>query len=179
MHSETLYHFRKTRKQHAAKFINMALMCWLYMAGIEFFDSVLGKAPPPETKLIMLVAFALASAILLAVAWWLRGHPAVYEAQINAQRFRISYPGSEQWSFDVPVSDIKRFEHRKTLSHAGSGIVRSGVLMCDGTFHSIPMNYGNNINKMYRAVKKVRPDVTFPSRVNTRVEGFLERDYDD
>lgn len=179
MNPTPLYHFRKTRKQRAWLFINMALMCWLYMAGVWFFEPLVGKVMPAVTGLIMLTAFAVASVVLLALAWWLRCHPAVYEAMVTTQRLRIDYPGSQQWSFDVSLADIKRFEHRKTLSHAGSGIARSGVLLRDGTFHPIPMNYGNNINKMYRAVKQVRPQVTFPRRVNTRVEGLLERDYTD
>lgn len=177
--SKALYHFRKSRKQRSWLFINMALMCCLYMAAIVISERFVTTPLADQTKTIMLAGFASASVVLLVIAWWLRRHPAVYEALITTERFRVHYPGSKQWSFDLPVVDIKRFEHRQTLSHAGSGIVSIGVLTFDGVFHPIPMNYGNNINKMYRAVKKVRPDVTFPSRVNTRVEGILERDYAD
>ncbi len=91
----------------------------------------------------------------------------------------MKYPGSTMWSFDIKISDIKRFEHRNTLSHAGKGIGESGALLNDGSFHEISMNYGNNINDMYEAVKTINPNVTFPKKVNKKVFGPLDKNYDE
>ena len=103
----------------------------------------------------------------------------------------MDYPGSAQWSFDVDINDIKRFEHRNTLSHAGKGIPKVGILMNDGTFHQISLNYFNGTGKwsdlidggavgdMCRAIQQIRPEVNYSKKTNMRVEGLLERDYRD
>jgi hypothetical protein len=179
MTERVLYHHRKTRAQRSWIFFNMAVCCWLYIGGIFAYQHF-GERPLPEDFIqVGVPAFVLASLVLLGVFMWLRKHPAVYEAIVTQERFSVHYPGSRQWSFDVAIEDIRRFEHCNTLSHAGKGIGQTGVLMKDGTFHQISMNYGNSVNDMFRAVKQANPDVTYPKKENLRVEGFLAKDYDD
>jgi hypothetical protein len=98
------------------------------------------------------------------VARWLKKHPATYEATISKERFKIIYPGSTKWSFDIKISDIKRFEHRNTLSHAGKGIGKTGVLLLNGKFYEICGNYGPNINKMHAVIRTIRPEVPSHSK---------------
>lgn len=88
----------------------------------------------------------------------------------------MRYPGSQMWSFGIKVSDIRKFEHRNTLSHPGSGTGKSGVLLKDGSFYDVSMGYGSNLNKMYVAIKEVNAEVTLPKKVNLKVEGPLARD---
>ena len=175
---EAIFHFKKSRKQQSKIFINMGVACLVYIIGLYGYEHFLNKTVSENFRNIYIAAFSISSAILFYIAWWLRTHPASYEATITTDRFIVNYPGSTKWSFDVKVSDIKRFEHRNTLSHAGKGIGASGILLNDGTFHEICMNYGNNINKMYEAVKSINPNVTFPKTVNKKVSGPLSKDYD-
>lgn len=128
---------------------------------------------------IYIITFSFSSVILFYVGWWHRNHAATYEAAITSHKFTVKYPGSTMWSFDVKVSDIKRFEHRNTLSHTGNSIGESGILLNDGSFHEISMNYGNNINDMYDAVKTINSNVTFPKKVNKKVFGPLDKNYDE
>lgn len=69
---------------------------------------------------------------------------------------------------------------RQVTSVEDEGITDLGILLKDGTFHHLSMNYRNNINKMYEAVKSVNPNVSFPKKTNKRVEhGPFKKDYDD
>ncbi|MBB3048944.1 hypothetical protein FHR99_003218 [Litorivivens lipolytica] len=175
--SKELYHYRKSRAQWAFLFLNMAIACWVYIGAIFAAERFFAVDIPADTRFWAVLGFSIASVLLLAFVYWLLTHPAVYEAIITEERFVVSYPDSEAWSFDVSIADIKRFEHRRKLSHAGDGITYSGILMKNGTFHNVSMNYGNNINKMFKAIKTIRPELEFPSQINQKVEGPLARDY--
>ena len=180
MSESPLYHFRKSRRQRARLFRNMAAMCWVYVAAREAFVRIGGAHVPGETRMAVLVTLPLASVVLLGVAWWHRRNPGVYEATITRERFTVRYPGSERWSFSVPLEDIRRFESRRELSHAGASPITQGIVLRDGRFLPITMNYGNHIGRMHKAVQAVRPEVEFPARVNQRTRGLgLDRDYAD
>ena len=175
---ELIYHYKKNRKQRSWLFINMGLACLFYIIVILTYDKFSSRELPESLLPISIIGFSIASGILFYIAWWHRTHPATYEATIDHDRFIISYPGSNQWSFDVKIADIKRFESRNTLSHAGEGIGQTGILLHDGTFHEISMNYGNSLNDIYKAIKSINPNVEFPTKVNQKVSGILEKDYD-
>jgi hypothetical protein len=145
---EFIYHYKKNRQQQSRLFIRMGIACWVYIAGLYGYEIILDKTVPDDLRLIWLGAFSVSSVILFYVAWWHIKNPATYEATISNDRFIVSYPSVAGWSFDIKISDIKRFENRLTLSHAGVGIMQHGVLLKDGSFHHIPMNYGTSINKM-------------------------------
>ncbi len=174
-----VYHYKKNRKQQSLTYIRMGIACWVYIAGLYGYEFYFDETVETQFRLIWVAVFSIASAILFYIAWWHRIHPATYEAIITRERFIIDYPGSSEWSFDIKISDIKRFEHRNTLSHAGRGIGQHGVLLKDGTFHDICMNYGSSINKMYKAIHTIDPNITFPKKVNKKISGFLVKDYDD
>ncbi|MBT0586085.1 hypothetical protein [Alteromonas oceanisediminis] len=170
MNKDVVFHFSKTRAQRSRKFIYMALMCWVYIGAIYLYSQFGARALPASFVNISYVAFSVSSIILIVIAVWHHRHPAVFEAILTAKRLIVRYPGSERWSFDVAVDDIKRFEYRRTLSHAGDGITQHGIVMKDGTFHHCSMNYDLNLNTLHKAVQQVRPDVEFPKTVNKRVE---------
>ena len=156
----------------------MGIACLVYIAGLYGYEYFLDESVSESLRSIYIIVFSISSVIMFYVAWWQRTHPATYEAVITTDRFVVSYPGSPMWSFDIKVSDIKRFEHRNTLSHAGKGIGESGVLLNDGNFHEICMNYGNNINEMYAAINSINPNVTFPKNLNKKVFGPITKGYD-
>lgn len=158
----------------------MAITCLFYMGCIYFYNHYSNFTPlPSDLVQVSYIAFSCASIILFYIAFWHWRNPAEYEAFITNEKFVVNYPESEQWSFEVKIKDIKRFEHRNSLSHAGKGISRSGVLLHDGTFHEISMNYGNRIKDMYLAVKKVNPKINFSSKVNLKVKGpLIDKEYD-
>ncbi|MEE2730661.1 MAG: hypothetical protein VYA55_07535 [Pseudomonadota bacterium] len=177
--SQPLYHYKKSRRQQARLFIRMGVFCWLYVAALFGYEAYAQQTLPEDLRLAMLMAFPLASGVLFLIAWWLIAHPADYEATITRDQFEVRYPGSEHWSFSVSVADIKRFESRQTLSHAGPGIMEQGIVLKDGRFFHISMNYGNHIGDMYKAVKSVNPEVTYPARVNRKAQGLgINKDYD-
>lgn len=180
MAGRVLYQFSKSRKQRSKLFFRMALFCWVYVLAFLLYEKYGAQTAPDESiYLVVMTAFPLASMILLLIGRWHLRNPATYRAIITEEQFVVEYPGSGQWSFCVDVRDIKRFENRQTLSHAGRGIPQHGILMNDGSFHHITMNYGNNIREMYKAVKQVNPGVTFPSRVNLKTTGLgLDKDYE-
>jgi hypothetical protein len=175
---KVIYHYKKSRKQRSLIFINMGIMCLVYIAGIHSFEYFFNKTIPEDTRNIGTIVLFISSMILFNVARWLRNNPATYEAIITTKSFTIIYPNSKIWSFKVLISDIKRFEHRNTLSHAGSGIGSSGILLNDGSFQEISMNYGNYISKMHKAVQSVREEVDFPKKVNQKITGPINKDYD-
>ena len=179
MQADILYHFKRDRKQRARLFARMALACWLYIAAIFGYDYFASTPLPAGFRLYGTAGFALASAILGYVVWWLRTHPATFEATITRERFRIHYPDVPRWSFDVAIHDIKRFESRNTLSHAGAGIMQHGIVLTNGTFHHISMNYGASLYAMHKAIQVVAPEVPFHKKVNQKVFGALAKDYDD
>lgn len=179
MTSEPIYYYKKSRRQRARLLIRMGLFCWIYVAALFCYEGFTQKNVPEDTRMALLIAFPVASAVLFLIAWWLIMHPADYVATITREKFVVSYPDSESWSFSVNTADIKQFENRQELSHAGSGIMQHGILLKDGRFFHISMNYGNSIWDMYKAVKSVNPEVTFPSKVNKKVEGLgISKDYD-
>ena len=177
MNTDVIFHFSKTRAQRARKFIYMALMCWVYIGAITLYSKFGAQALPASFVDISYLVFSLSSIILIAIAAWHHRHPAVFEAVLTDQRLIVRYPGSKQWSFDVAIDDIKRFEYRQTLSHAGDGIPQHGIVLKDGTFHHCSMNYDLNLNTLHKAVQQIRPDVEFPKTVNKRIEGPFKRPY--
>jgi hypothetical protein len=52
-------------------------------------------------------------------------------------------------------------------------------MLNDGSFYEISMNYGNNINEMHAAVKTINSNVTFPKKVNKKVFGTFDKNYDE
>lgn len=179
MTEQILYQYIKTRAERSKLFICMGLFCWVYVAILLLYEKYGSKPVPHDLRLAMLIVFPVASVILFLIALWHRRNPATYRAIITPERFTVEYPGADAWSFSVRVADIKRFENRQTLGHAGKGIVQHGLLMEDGSFHHITMNYGNSIRDMYKAVASVKPEVTFPYKVNLKTRGLgLDKDYD-
>lgn len=190
--NKILYHVERTRKQVSRVLFNMGIGCWVYIVGFYIYDNY-SNTPTflGDDGHIVISAFVGASIILFAFAIWHLRNPATYSVTVTSERFIIHYPGSKKWSFDVAIADIKRFEHRNTLSHAGQGHPEVGVLLKNGKFHHISLNYfngtgkfsdlitGGPVGEMHRAVQQINPDITYPKAMNTKVEGFLKRDYSD
>lgn len=175
---DVIYEFVKTRQQRSRLFINMAIMCLVYIAGLALYENLGSVEITRSFRLIAYWAFSVASLVLFYIAYWHRKHPATYRAVVTKERLIVEYPQSEQWSFNIAIDEIERFESRQSLSHAGSGVMHTGVLLTDGSFYSIPLNYGLELGKLHKAIKTIRPEVDFPTKVNKRVEGFLAKDYE-
>ncbi len=165
-----LYHYKINRKQRSKTFIRIGLACLLYIGALFIYEIYSGDRVPENLRSICIYAFSFSAAAMFYIAWWHIKNPATYEAYITSQKFVVDYPDSPIWSFNVNISDIEKFEHRQTLSHAGRGIVESGIVMKNGEFHEIVMNYGNNINKMHAALKDVNRNITFSKRVNQKFQ---------
>ncbi len=180
MDSEPIYHFHKTRRQQSRLFFRMAGMCWFYMLCLFFYEFSIGEPVAEDFRLASYWGFSIASMILVMIGWWHLEKPGYFEAIVTHEQLKIHYPDSDNWSFQCRIDDIVRFEHRRKHDHAGKSPLRSGVVLEDGSFHHISMNYGNSLNDIYKAVKSVKPGVTFSSQVNTKYEGLgLDRDYKD
>lgn len=168
MKEQYLYYFKKTRKQRSMLFIRMAAM-FLFYVGVLFWvkEKEIFKLPE-DTHQIMMWAFSGLSVVLLYVAWWHIKNPATFEAYITNDKFFVSYPGVTNWSFDVYNKDILRLEVRQSHSGAGKSLSRTGLVMENGDFHELCMNYGNSIRQMHKALKTKYPEVSFTSRVKTK-----------
>ncbi len=166
MSEEYLYHFKKTRKQRATLFFRMGLVSLGYLAVVYLIENYTDVAIPENLHNIMLIAFTLTAVILFYIAWWHIKNPAAYEAIITSRELSINYPESMAWSFKVKIEDIEKIEHRQTVSSGGKSIVRTGVVMKNADFHKISMNYGNSVNKMFKVLKSVNPEITFPKIIN-------------
>jgi hypothetical protein len=81
--------------------------------------------------------------------------------------FSVSYPEVELWSFKVNIEDINKIEQRQNHSSGGKSILNVGVVMNNSDFHKISMNYGNSVNKMFKILKSIKPEITFPKTVKT------------
>ena len=167
MPEEYLYYFRKTRKQRSALFIRMGLFSSGYIAALYLVKFHTDFELPDNAYYIMVISFALAAILLFCIAGWHIKNPANYEAYITSQEFSVSYPEASSWSFKVRITDIERIEHRQSHSSGGKSIVSTGLVMKNGDFHQISMNYGNSINKMFKVLKSVRPEITFPKKIKT------------
>ncbi len=168
MENTHIYHYKMNRKKRSALFIRMGLACLAYIAGLYMYEFYSGGMVAENFRSIYIYSFGIVSLVLFYTAWWHLKNPASYEATVTPQRFIVDYPGSSQWSFDVSISDIERFEHRRSHSHAGRGIAECGIVMKSGEFHEIVMNYGNSIKKMHVAIADINPDVSFSKTVNKR-----------
>ena len=165
-----LYHYKINRRQRSKIFIRVGLACLFYIGALYVYEFYSGNMVPENLRSICIYAFSFCAAVMFYTAWWHIKNPATYKAFITSQEFVVDYPGSSIWSFNVNISDIEKFEHRQTLSHAGRGIVESGIVLKNGEFHEIVMNYGNNINKMLAALKDVNPSITFSKRVKQKFQ---------
>ncbi len=168
MENTHLYHYKMNRRKRSTLFIRMGLACLAYIAGLYAYEYYSGKVVVENFRSIYIYSFLISSLVLFYTAWWHLRNPATYVATITSQRFIVNYPGSSQWSFDVSISDIVRFEHRRLHSRAGRGIAESGIVMKSGEFHEIVMNYGNRINKMHATIKDINPNITFSKKVNKK-----------
>ena len=169
MRNTDLYHYRMDRKKRSTLFVRMALACLAYVAGLYAYELFSGKIVAENFRSIYIYSLSLTSLVLFYIAWWHLKNPATYEAIITEHRFIVRYPESSQWSFDVRISDIEKFEHRQLHSSAGKGLAECGIVMKNGEFHEIVMNYGNRVNKMHAAIKKIDPDIAFSKKVNRSV----------
>ena len=140
MDSDYLYHYRKSRQQASRIFRNIGIACWIYIAGLSIYQAIGSKPIPEDFFLYACIGLAAASLMMFYIMHWHLKHPASYEAIITQHRFIHRYPDSEQWSFDVKIADIDRFEFRRSLSHAGKGITEQGIVMADGRFYPVSMN---------------------------------------
>ena len=175
MSEEYLYHFKKTRKQRSKLFIRMGVVFLLYIAVLFLCEHYTSFKISAENRNIAVGSFSLAALILFYVAWWHIKNPATYEAYITKDKFSIVYPGSEIWSFDVNVDEIVKIEHRQSHSSGGKSIVKTGVVMENESFHEICMNYGNNVNEMFKVLKSINPKITFPKTINKSFYLFGEK----
>lgn len=171
------FHYKKSRAQRSIKFFSMATMSVIYIVGMKVYEHWNNTLVSEPTRSIVFWVFSVSALLLVLIGIWHLRNPATFEAIVTTHRMKITYPGSKQWSFDIALSDIKRFEYRKTVSHAGDGILNHGVLLKDGTFQHISMNYDLNIKTLFEAVQGQRPNISFPNTVNKKVEGFLAKDY--
>ncbi len=180
MSAPPIYRFRKTRRQQAWQLVLGAFVLWGFIGSGLWYESLTGDSLPPEFRFWSALGLGVAGAISLVAALWCLRHPAEYLAEVTHERLLVQHPGSRDWCIDVPVAEIKRFEYRRTHSPGGEGILQHGVLLHNGEFHHINMNYGVSLKRLYKAAKQVNANVTFPSKVNKRMFGGpIEREYED
>ncbi len=156
----------------------MAAMCWIYIAGLFAYEAYYETTIAEDFRLATLWGLSIASVILGLVGLRHRRNPDYFEVLLTDETLTVRYPGSDAWSFECRIDDIKRFEHRREHNHAGKSPLESGIVLNDGSFHHISMNYGNSLNDIYKAVKSLKPDVEFPSKINTKFSGLgLDQNY--
>ncbi|MAF97234.1 MAG: hypothetical protein CMH26_01205 [Micavibrio sp.] len=172
-----LYEYEKSLKQRAIIFFNMCAMSLLYLAGIVGYDIYKPGAMPEDLVFWSKIIFSIAAIITLIIGIKARKSDKIYRAIVTTDRLIIEYPDVEQWSFDLPLKDIKRFEKRQALGGGGPGIIHDGILMKDGTYHEISVNYGVSIGKMLKAVQRIHPDIEQRKTINKSAPGI--KDYDD
>jgi len=105
--------------------------------------------------------------VFFYTAWWHIRNAATYEAIITTKEFSVSYPEVSSLSFCVNIIDINKIENRQSHSHAGKSILDTELVMNNGDFHKISMNYGNNIHEMFEVLESVNPNISFPNTVKT------------
>jgi hypothetical protein len=167
MTEEYLYHFKKTRKKESKLFIRMGVASLGYIVVLYLVEHYSDFVIPEDVHNIILIVFSLASVILFYIGWWHIKNPATYEAYITSKVFSVSYPEVELWSFKVNIEDINKIEQRQNHSSGGKSILNVGVVMNNSDFHKISMNYGNSVNKMFKILKSIKPEITFPKTVKT------------
>ena len=178
METKSIYHYRKTRKQRSLLYFRMAAMCWFYIGCLFAYETYYDAKVAEDFRLASLWGLSIASAILIFIGAWFLKNPGYFEVTVSKDHLMVHYPESEAWSFSCRIDEIKRFEHRREHNHAGSMPLESGVLLEDGSFHHISMNYGNSLKDIYKAVQSVKPDVEFPATVNKKFRGLgFDRDY--
>ena len=158
MTEKILYHYRVNRKQRAKIFINMSGMSLFYIAVIFALEPLFNITVETDIKFGLTAAFSVSTIVLLAIVIWLYRNPATYEATITETSFTVFYPYQTTWSFKVHIEDISHFEYRSSHSSNHSS---AGIVLKDGQYLPISMNYGNSVNKMYAAVKTLKPELEF------------------
>lgn len=167
MKEEYLYSYIKSRKQRSKLFIRMGVISLFYIGILFAVESFTKVNISNNLHNIILSILVLTSVILFYIAWWHIKNPATYKATITSKELSVSYPEVSSWSFCVNIFDIEKIENRQTHSGGGRSIMNTGVVMKNGDFHEISMDYGNSINKMFKVLKSINPDITFPKTVKT------------
>ncbi len=167
MKEEYLYSYNKSRKQRSKLFIRMGIASLFYIAVLYVVESFTKVNISNHLHIIILGILVLTAVILFYIAWWHIKNPATYKVTITSKELSISYPEVSSWGFCVNVFDIEKIENRQTHSGGGRSIINTGVVMKNGDFHEISMNYGNSINKMFKVLKSINPSITFPKMVKT------------
>lgn len=161
------YSYIKSRKQRSKLFIRMAVAALFYILILYLVESFTTIIITNDVHNIILGVLISSTIILLYIAWWHIKNPATYKATITSKEFSIAYPEVATWSFCVNIVDIIKIENRQTHSSGGKSIMDTGVLMRNGDFHKISINYGNDINQMFKALKTINPSITFPKVVKS------------
>jgi hypothetical protein len=171
MQSEYIYHYIKTRAQRSVLFFTMSASCAFYAAGLFLFERLADKNISSEFKFYWVLGWTLIGLILCSVGVWHLLNPATYEATITSKQIKVSYPFSESLSFSLALDDIERFEYRVPVGPGGQGIARCGILTKSGEFHCISMNYGNSVNKMYKAIISIKSGIPFYKKTDGKGRG--------
>ena len=167
MKKKYLYKYIKTRKQRSKLFIRMGLGSLFYIVILHLVKSFSEINITSSTYNIIVGVLTLSALVLFYIAWWHIKNPANYSATITSKELSISYEEVPTLSFCINIADIERIENRNVSSGGGQLMVNTGVLMSNGDFHVISMNYGNNIDNMFKVLKSINPSITFSKSVKT------------
>ena len=166
MANAPLYHFKKTYKQQAKIFRNMAVMSLIYLIAIYGYDHYAPDTIPEDLLFWTTLIFPIAAIILFGITIKMNRSKGVYRASVTQDQVIIDYPSSDHWSFEIDIKDIKRFEQRQPHGPGGKGILSVGILLHDGQYKEIGVNFGVNVKAMFKAVQSIKPDVTYSKSIN-------------
>jgi len=167
MANNYLYHYKMSRKKRSSLFVRMGVVSLAYIVILHLVEHFTDIIVPSDIHTIIVVVFSLATVMLFHAAWWHIKNGATYEAYITSTEFSVYYPGVASWSFKVKVDEIDKIEQRQNRSSGGKSILNIGILMKNGEFHKISMNYENRVSNMFKVLKSINPKITYPKTIKT------------
>lgn len=72
--NQAVFYFRRTRAQRSRVFINMGVMCWIYIGALHAYGNYARAAIVEPTRSIVLWSLVLASLALFGIAGWRHRH---------------------------------------------------------------------------------------------------------
>lgn len=163
---DKVFEYSRTSAQQAKIFLRISIMMLVY-CGIFQWVTLKGVIDlPGRDSLIISLALGASGVVAFIVFLFMRRRKKTFSAFVTKEIVSIDYPDVPEWSFEIPINDIKAFGYRRISGSGGSMSADAGIYTNDGRFHHVSMNYQMSVGKLYKAVKSVRPEIPFPKRVN-------------
>ena len=152
-----VFHYKHTRKQWAAKVLAFMLVLQLDLVLLKYLTE--DRAGAEQFIEVATYAILVVEIVMAGLIVWLLKNPANFEIRVTESEFSVSHPSSTSWSFNLKPANIKSFKNEFAIHSGYDEVVITTV---SGERYLLCRNYWYSLKKLYAALAKVNPNITFP-----------------